>query len=315
MTKINRYVKKTFTKRKKCYIIYPGDKIHMEKYKIKKAGKDFRFIPEINNKGTREKRIVLDNKENKAIFKYEMYNKNCSEACSEKLSYEIAKVLGYECAHIELALDENNKLGILNYLFVNIHEEEHIDAIAYIKKENEKRSEFYTLENIKKILDTLNTDLFYQFLKIMIFDALIGEQDRHEENWGMIKKNGIYKLSPLYDNGCNLLREFHEKEYAEKYYSGLKDFNSYIRRSKTLIYKNDGSTYKHFELIEDLYKKYPEQIKKEILNLEKLTDLKIENIVNKIPDNIITEKHKEYIIKYIKERKILLLNIIKERRE
>lgn len=65
-----------------------------------------------------------------------MYDKSCSEACSEKLNYEIAKVLGYECAHIELALDENDTLGILNYLFVDTHEEEHIDAIAYIKKNN-----------------------------------------------------------------------------------------------------------------------------------------------------------------------------------
>ncbi len=81
----------------------------MEKYEIKKVGKDFRFIPEINNKGTREKRTALDSRGNKVIFKYEMYDKSCSEACSEKLSYEIAKVLGYECAHIELALDENVK--------------------------------------------------------------------------------------------------------------------------------------------------------------------------------------------------------------
>ena len=276
----------------------------MEKYEIKKVGKDFRFIPEINNKGTREKRTVLDNK---GIFKYEMYDKSCSEACSEKLSYEIAKVLGYDCAHIELALDENDTLGILNYLFVDIHEEEHIDAIAYIKKNDEIRSQFYTLENIKKCLDMLNTNLFYQFLKIMVFDALVGEQDRHEENWGIIRKDGEYKLSPLYDNGCNLLREFYKKENAEKYYNGLKDFDAYIKRSKTLICKKDGSKYKHFELIEDLYSRYSNQIREEITNLEKLTDLKVENIVNKIPDNIITIKHKEYIMRYIKTRKQILL--------
>ena len=282
----------------------------MENYEIKKVGKDFRFIPEINNKGTREKRTVLDNKGNKAIFKYEMYDKSCSEACSEKLSYEIAKVLGYECAHIELALDANGTLGILNYLFVDIHREEHIDAIAYIKKNNETRSQFYTLENIKKCLDMLNTNLFYQFLKIMVFDALVGEQDRHEENWGIIRKNGEYKLSPLYDNGCNLLREFYKEENAEKYYNGLKDFDAYIKRSKTLICKKDGSKYKHFELIKDLYNIYPHQIREEIVNLEKLTDSKIENIVNKMPDYIITAKHKEYIIRYIKIRKQILLDII-----
>ncbi len=282
----------------------------MEKYEIKKVGKDFRFIPEINNKGTRKKRTVLDNKGNKAIFKYEMYDKGCSEACSEKLSYEIAKILEYECAHIELALDENDEIGILNYLFVDLHEEEHIDAISYLKKSNETRSQFYTLENIKKCLDMLDENLFYQFLKVMIFDALVGEQDRHEENWGIIRINGEYKLSPLYDNGCNLLREFRQEDFAIKYYKGMKDFDAYIRKSSTLIYKENGKKYKHFELIEFLYNSYPNQIREEIINLEKLTDSKIEEIVNKMPNNIITIKHKEYIIRYIKTRKKILLDII-----
>ena len=282
----------------------------MKKYEIKKVGKDFKFIPEINNKGTRKKRTVLDNKGNKAFFKYEMYDKGCSEACSEKLSYEIAKILEYECAHIELALDENDEIGILNYLFVNLHEEEHIDAISYLKKNDEIRSQFYTLENIKKCLDMLNQDLFYQFLKIMVFDALVGEQDRHEENWGIMRINGEYKISPLYDNGCNLLREFRKEDFAIKYYDGLKDFDTYINKSNTLIYKENGKKYKHFELIEYLYNIYPNQIRKEIINLEKLTDSKIEDIVNKMPDNIITIKHKEYIIRYIKARKKILLDII-----
>lgn len=90
----------------------------------------------------------------------------------------------------------------------------------------------------------------------------------------------------------------------------MKNFETYIRKSTTLIYKENGKKYKHFELIEYLYSIYPNQIRKEIKNLEKLTDLKIENIVNKIPDNIITLKHKEYIIRYIKKRKEILLDII-----
>lgn len=286
----------------------------MRKYNIKKFKKDFIFIPEINNKGTRTKRMVFDIKNRKkAIFKYQMYN--CSEACSEKLSYEIAKVLGYECATIELAVDEQGKLGILNYLFVDLKEEEHTDAIAYIKRDKKERKEFYTLNNIKKCLDELDKSLFYQFLSIIVFDALIGEQDRHEENWGIITKNGEYKISPLYDNSCNLLREFYNEKMAERFYKGEKSFDAYVRRSKTLIYKEDGKQYKHFELIEYLYQLYPDKIREEIKKLDKLSDKEIENIVTRIPDNIIKNQHKEYIIKYVKERKIRLLNIIEKESE
>ena len=61
----------------------------------------------------------------------------------------------------------------------------------------------------------------------------------------------------------------------------------------------------------ELYKRFPKEIEKEIKNLDKLTDNKIEEIVNKIPDTLLTNKHKEYIIIFIKERKRLLQNILK----
>lgn len=52
-------------------------------YRIKKAGIDFKFLASnYNIKGTRRKKIVIDNNNCNAFFKYEAYN--CCEACSEK---------------------------------------------------------------------------------------------------------------------------------------------------------------------------------------------------------------------------------------
>ena len=86
----------------------------MKKYPIKIACRDFNFLEAtFNIKGTRPKRMVIDNKGNKAIFKYEGIGYMSTESCSEKLCYEIAKVLGYNCARIDLAKDDNGTLGIL----------------------------------------------------------------------------------------------------------------------------------------------------------------------------------------------------------
>lgn len=158
-----------------------------------------------------------------------------SEACSEKMCYEIAKVLGYECAKIELAHVSEEVLGVLNYLFINIGSTEHMDAVSYLNIHDVDRPNYYTISNIKKTLDSLNICLFDDFIKIMIFDALVGEQDRHEENWGIEIIDGKYKLSPLYDNGCSLLRNFKDTTYAELYYNQKKDFDAYIKKSKTII--------------------------------------------------------------------------------
>ena len=253
----------------------------MEKYSIKMPDKDFKFL-ESNPKakGSRVKKIVIDNNGDKAFFKYEGNGYLVSEACSEKMSYEIANILGYDCARIELANDKEGRLGVLNYLFIDIGNTEHIDAVSYLNIHDTERSKYYTISNIKKTLDGLDKNLFEGFIKIMVFDALIGEQDRHEENWGITRIENQYKFSPLYDNGDNLLRDFKNEQLAEKYYSGQKDFDAYINKSKTIIYKEDyEKQYKHFELIEYLNENYHDIVQKEIRNLEKLTDQTIIDIV------------------------------------
>lgn len=284
----------------------------MEKYSVKVPKKDFNFLNYTpNNKGSRFKRLVIDNNNAKAWFKYQGKGYLVSESCSEKISYEIAKVLGYECARIELATDESGEIGVLNYLFVNNNLVTHMDAISYLNKQEKEKPQYYTISNIKETLDKLNTKLFEGFIKIMLFDALVGETDRHEENWGIETTPDGYKFSPLYDNGCNLLREFRNAETLEKYDNGDKDFEKYIYRSSTYIYKEDNiHRFKHFELIEYLNENYHDLIFKEINNLNKLTNKKIHEIVNKIPNHLLTNKHKEYIIDYLIKRRNILLSII-----
>lgn len=282
----------------------------LKKYPIKAPDKDFNFSNlTYNTKGSRAKRVIVDKNGQKAFFKYQHADYITSEACSEKMSYEIAQVLGYKCAKIELATDENGKLGVLNYWFTD-NMDNHTDIVSYFNTSEPKRNQFYTVSNIKKVLDEIDCTLFYDFIKIMIFDALVGEQDRHEENWGILKQEDNYEISPLYDNGDDLLNKFKDQVYAEKYYSKQKDFNAYIRNSRTLIYKEDNKTkYKHFELIKYLNNLYHTNVQKEINNLNKLTNKKIEEIVNKVPDNLLTEMHKEYIIDYLKKRRNILLDI------
>ena len=285
----------------------------MNKFDIKKIGIDFKFIQnEPIFKGSRKKILAIDNNNKIAMFKYERNDYICSEACSEKLAYEIAKILNYKCAKIELAEDENKQIGVLNYYFSDRFKAPHTDIIAYLNKSQKERNYYYTVSNIKTVLDEIDINLFRDFVKIMIFDSLIGEQDRHEENWGITEKDGKYFISPLYDNGDSLLREFKNINNLNKYYNNLDRFNAYINRSKTLIYKEDHEKkYKHFELIKYLFDNYPQYVISEIENLRKLTDEIISRLVNKIPDSLLTNQHKEYIILYLIKRRDILLNLIK----
>lgn len=42
------------------------------------------------------------------------------------------------------------------------------------------------------------------FLKMLMFDYLIGNSDRHQNNWAMILEEDTISWSPLYDNSSSL---------------------------------------------------------------------------------------------------------------
>lgn len=283
----------------------------MLKYSILKPGKDFLFINNENPKGSRKKRTVLNRINGKiGFFKYEKYE--CSEACSEKLSYEIAKVLKIRCATIEFAKDEKGVLGIISYLFID-KKSSHTDAKAFFNANEFDRKKFCTINSIKKFLDIFGPNEFESFIEMMVFDALIGETDRHEENWGLTKEEGRYHFSPLYDNSCNLLWDFKNTSISEPFYNKQKSLENYIRKSKTCIYReNLQGRYRHFELIERLLQDYPEITCKNINKLKKLSNLRIRIILAKLPNGVISDIHKQYIYKYIVMRKKVLLNMIKK---
>ncbi len=252
-------------------------------------------------------------------FKYPRIK--CSEVCSEKISYEIAKALGYNCAKIELALDEYGKIGVLNYIF-NTPQKFHTDIKDFLSSEiTNKRKEIYTLSNIKICLDKIDENLFKDFIKILLFDSLIGESDRHEENWGLTQEINpdnkiIYKISPIYDNGCNLLSEYKENySKLEKLNTSEIELEKYIKNSKACIRIESSKRIKHFDLIEYLKKDYLDILKNEIEKYKKLSDKTIDNIVDEIPEeyDIVSKLQKSVIKKYIKKRRDILINIIEGR--
>lgn len=50
------------------------------------------------------------------------------------------------------------------------------------------------------------------FLRMLIFDYLIGNSDRHQNNWGIILEKDKMKWSPLYDNGSSLCAYIPEEQ-------------------------------------------------------------------------------------------------------
>lgn len=109
----------------------------------------------------------------------------------------------------------------------------------------------YTVYSGKYQFDRSN---FYTFFKMLVFDCLIGNTDRHQENWGLCffkgEKGEIrVNLAPAFDNGTSFAHEIIEKNIATKFKT-VQDFERYILKGRHhMTFEAGGKKQGHIEFI------------------------------------------------------------------
>ena len=158
--------------------------------------------------------------------------------------------------------------------------------------------------------------------KILLFDALIGNSDRHHSNWGITEtkaflsvEKGLFPvnvitLSPLYDNGSSLCSYINESDIE----TILKDkirYESIINtKSKSAIGWNSIRPIRHFELIKNLRNEYYESTVNFVINIKKnVTEQSINAILSNFDDNIISKQMKKLLKKFIIDRRNRIIEI------
>ena len=148
-------------------------------------------------------------------------------------------------------------------LFRRYLDEETIDAIASNRREREE----YTFDTIMEILGDLFPQqaptLQEEFVKMLGFDAFVGNNDRHPMNWGVIVPvagRGRIRFAPIYDSARGLFWNQSEHKTALM----LRDqaqLEAYARKSQPQIGWNDlgpKEPFNHFDLIERIVRDYPQ---------------------------------------------------------
>ncbi len=252
----------------------------------------------------RSEKLWLVNPENKAIGLFKFTKSDyTTEHISEKIAMQLAKLIDIECMEVEIG-KYNNRVGSLSYR-INDDDENLIEGIQLINKYypnynpetlyDDINKEYYSLEMILNSLS--NYDFCREFLKIPVFDFLIGNTDRHQNNWAILQ-NEIERLCPLYDNGSSLCCYIKENNIDDYLGNDKVRFNSIIDTKSTSRIRVD---------------KY---IKKEPAQLNVLKFMReyyyedIIDIVNRIINNF-TEKNIDNILReyigLISEKRIILI--------
>ena len=148
------------------------------------------------------------------------------------------------------------------------------------------------------------TDFFIGYL---MFDAWIGNQDRHDNNWGVIRSNdGSVFLAPSYDHGSSLARN--ESDEIRRLMLTTKDrgrhISSYIARARSALYphhKLDEKVKALFTLEAFIGAAEKNQLAAEewCKRLIGVAQLDIVRILDQVPPAIMSEVAKEFTLKFL----------------
>ncbi len=258
----------------------------------------------------------------KGIFKYPKTfstNKITGEYWAEKLASEIAKVISLATANVDLGI-YNSRRGSMSYMVLD-KDEILIEGIHYIIKIypnydqdrfiDLRSNDIYSIEMIKSALEDQG-DLFIDFLKIPIFDAIIGNSDRHHSNWGIIenKNTGIRKLCPVYDNGSSLCCYVEEEKVNEFLRDKLRLNSLMDTKSKSRIGCSGIPKPRHSEMVKYIKANYYNETIEFIRNISNsLNDSMIFDILEGFDNDVISNSIKELLLKFISIKRNMILEI------
>lgn len=253
-----------------------------------------------------------------------------NESIAEYLLNRLGETLGFTMAGSKLAVVSKQIRFLTRYFLKGdqqlIHGAEiyadYLSDKEFVEEvENQSQAQdFFTIqfteEAIKKVFSEQGSTIFADFVKMLIFDAIVGNNDRHFYNWGIIKdiksrKNPIF--SPIYDTARGLYWNQSEKNIVSLYKTLYKNrINKYINGAKPKIGWEGKENLNHFDLV-DLIARNEYGIKRgEIWNY--LSDDRLgscEKLIHNEFSRVMSNARKELISQCLRLRYERLVEIMK----
>jgi hypothetical protein len=143
----------------------------------------------VTTTGTREKCFVENPADEKLYFFKESIDKYPSEFWSEIIASKIGKLLGFNIIDYNIGIYKD-KVGCISESIIDSENQELIHGVNILKKEIPgyivTDRPIVSFNEIERALSNYR-GFINKFIEILIFDALIGNQDRHSENWALIR--------------------------------------------------------------------------------------------------------------------------------
>lgn len=249
------------------------------------------------------------------LFKYA--REETGEHWAEKIASEVAGALELRAARVELA-EFNGKRGSASRSFVPQHEGYdlvHGDELlaghvfGYDRTKTFRHSN-HSIHNIVTAITAIFPDerlreaQLEQFAGYLVLDALIGNTDRHHQNWGVLRhttptSETAYEIAPTFDHASSLGRNEPAANLARRL--GEDTVLAYARRGRGGIYWQgaDSKGANPLDLVERAARRWPIYFRPWLIKLNKLDDKAFRSITDRVPAGWMTDLQKEFCIRFL----------------
>jgi hypothetical protein len=257
------------------------------------------------------------------LLKY-LSDSHLGEDWAEKIACEIAAALGLPHARVELASHDNER-GCISLDFTENRERgELVLGRSLLRELDPQYPETRKFRNVEHTIDRIRTVLEQPwlatpaaapvttapelFLGYLMLDALIGNVDRHHENWAVLDDPGASPrhamLAPTFDHASSLGRELTDAERTKRV--GTRDrrytVEHYaIRKAQGAIYANREATrplspvdaFVHFG------RAIPDATAHLLRTLRTVQPTQLTAIVHRIPDTRMSQPAKQFAVRFL----------------
>lgn len=240
------------------------------------------------------------------------------EDWAEKIAAEIARLLGIPTATVELA-EFNGRRGSATLNFTSpaqqlMHGNEVMAGFleGYDPEVRFKQTS-HTVENIiiaiRKMFPKANDHrlVLRQLASYMVLDSLIGNTDRHHENWGLLWQVHVeidevsevsrmqmqYDVAPSFDHASSLGRELLDERRLD--ILSNQRIEHYVRKGRGGIYLNEGKKGANpLILVESMALQYPDYFQPTLEKLRTIQLYKLTDLLDRLPESRATETARNF---------------------
>jgi len=260
--------------------------------------------------GTRDKVWVYDPETGRrALFKQPKPT-TCEHVC-EKLTAAIAATLGLAVPEVVYAR-RGDSFGTVIYSFLG--EGEHLVHGGEIfagqfEDFNPWDYKAHTYQRIRKIM--ILPAIGLRVHEMILLDALVGNVDRHVNNWGFVS-NSFQYFAPIFDNGSSLIARCDDDKCGHLLRDKIQ-FDGLVRNCDSRIYWQEGEKplkLRHFDFVARLKAQHPRDVKSVEGRFKDVNPSALVQCLDEVPETWLTTAQRRVATTLILTRHEKLLEVL-----